>query len=168
MSKLTSKLIPALLIAFLSLAPAGSSTSFASDGLAHAQRAVYKTYTNARYGYSITYPAHLLTPQGEADNGDGQAFLSKDGSAEMRVYGSHDLGGGLAESYRQAQEGREVSYKTMKGNWFVVSGRTGGKIFYQKTMHKAGVLKTFSIEYDESRKATYDAITSRIARSFVG
>lgn len=162
------KLIPTLLIAFLWLATVGSNASSLSHYSSHAQRAVYKTYTNARYGYSISYPSNLLIPQGEADNGDGQAFLSKDGAAEMRVYGSQDLGGGLAESYRAAQAGKEVSYKTMKGNWFVVSGRDGGKIFYQKTMLKGGALKTFSIEYDESRKSTYDAITARIARSFVG
>lgn len=162
------KLIPALLIAFLSLATFDSNASPASHYNGSAQRAVYKTYTNARYGYSISYPSNLLVPQGEADNGDGQAFLSKDGAAEMRVYGSQDLGGGLAQSYLEAQAGKAVSYKTMKGNWFVVSGRANGKIFYQKTMLKGGALKTFTIEYDESQKSIYDAITARIARSFVG
>ena len=33
----------------------------------------YKTYANARFKYSISYPADLLIPQGEAENGDGQA-----------------------------------------------------------------------------------------------
>jgi hypothetical protein len=162
------KLTLTLLIALLCLAPAGSEASSASHFVAPAQRVIYKTYTNARYGYSISYPSNLLVPQGEADNGDGQAFLSKDGSAEMRVYGSQDLGGGLAESYREAQAGKEVSYKTMSGNWFVVSGHDGGKIFYQKTMLRKGAFKTFIIQYDESRKSTYDAVTARIARSFVG
>jgi hypothetical protein len=133
-----------------------------------AQRVVYKTYTNARYGYSISYPSSLLAPQGEADNGDGQAFRSSDNRAEMRVYGSQDLGGGLGEAYREAQDGKEVTYKTMKGNWFVVSGRDGGKIFYRKTMLKGGVLKTFTIEYDEAQRDVYDAVTTRVARSFVG
>jgi hypothetical protein len=162
------KLIPALLVAIFWLAPAGSNASVSSHSFSLAQRTVYKTYTNARYAYSISYPSGLLVPQGEADNGDGQAFLSKDGSAEMRVYGSQDLGGGLAQMYREAQAGKEVSYKTMKGNWFVVSGRDGGKIFYQKTMFKGGVFKTFSIRYDESQRSTYDAVTTRIARSFAG
>lgn len=162
------KLIPTLLIAFLWLAATGSNAAPSSHHGGFAQRAVYRTYTNARYNYSISYPSNLLVPQGEADNGDGQAFLSKDGSAEMRVYGSQDLGGGLRQSFLEAQAGKEVSYKTMKGNWFVVSGRSGGKIFYQKTMLKGGALKTFTIEYDESQRSTYDAATARIARSFVG
>ena len=156
------KFIPALFIVFLALA--GSHAHSAGT----AQRVAYKTYTNARYAYSISYPSSLLTPQGEADNGDGQAFRSSDGAAEMRVYGSQNLGGGLAGAYREAQAGKDVTYKTLKGNWFVVSGRDGGKIFYQKTMFKGGVLKTFTIEYDESQKATYDAVTTRVARSFIG
>ncbi len=49
------------------------------------QTPVYKTYSNARFDYSISYPAGLLEAQGEADNGDGQTFRAKDGHAEMHV-----------------------------------------------------------------------------------
>jgi hypothetical protein len=162
------KLLVALVVPLLLLALADSRAASPAHSSNTAQRVVYQTYANARYSYSISYPSSLLAPQGEADNGDGQAFRSKDGSAEMRVYGSQDLGGGLAEAYREAQAGRSVTYKTMKGNWFVVSGRDGGKIFYRKTMIKGGVLKTFTIEYDESQRAVYDAVAARVARSFAG
>src|SRR5256714_15334892 len=47
----------------------------------------YKTYANARFKYSISYPADLLIPQGEAENGDGQGFREKSGSGERRGYG---------------------------------------------------------------------------------
>ena len=161
------KLISALILSVLWLAVADCPALTYSASAAE-QRVVYKTYTNARYGYSISYPSNLLIPQGEADNGDGQAFRSKDQSAEMRVYGSQDLGGGLAGAYAEAQQGKNVSYKTIKRNWFVVSGYNGGKIFYQKTMLKGDALKTFTIEYDESQKSTYDAVTARVARSFIG
>ena len=164
MKKLTS----IFFIIFLWLAIVGSQASSLAQPASVAQRAVYKTYTNARYGYSIAYPAHLLTPQGEADNGDGQIFRSRDGLTEMRVYGSQDLGGGLAAAYTEAQDGKTVVYKTMKRNWFVVSGYNGEKIFYQKTMLKDNELKTFTIEYDQSQKSVYDAVTARIARSFTG
>lgn len=162
------RLIPALFIALFCLALTGTQVSSLAHAGNSAQRPVYKTYSNARYNYSIAYPANLLTPQGEADNGDGQAFRSSDGAAEMRVYGSQDLGGGLSGAYSEAQAGKEVTYKTMKGNWFVVSGRDGGKIFYQKTLFKGGVFKTFLIEYSEAQKSIYDAVTARVARSFVG
>lgn len=51
----------------------------------------YKFYNNARFGYSISYPSDLLVPQGEAENGDGQKFLSMDKSAEMLVYGRYKI-----------------------------------------------------------------------------
>lgn len=64
------------------------STSVLTDG----QRVEneYRTYHNIRFGYSISYPADSLIPQGEAENGDGQKFLSRDGRTEMLVYGSHN------------------------------------------------------------------------------
>ena len=63
--------------------------------------------------------------------------------------------------------GREVTYKLLKGDTYVVSGRQNGKIFYEKTMLKGDVFKTFTIEYDESERDKYDPITARISRSFV-
>jgi hypothetical protein len=134
-------------------------------------RVTYRTYTNARYGYSIAYPVGLLVPQGEADNGDGQKFLSKDGRAMMLVFGSNRLERSLEDEYRSAQAGegnRNVTYKVLKKDMFVVSGTENGKIFYQKTLLRGDVFKTFIIEYDESQRTTFDSITSRVARSFVG
>src|SRR5262249_52619541 len=133
--------------------------------------AAYKTYANARFNYSISYPANLLRPQGEAENGDGQVFSAKDGSAEMRVYGRYNvndetLNSAYADLVREW--GASVNYKVMKGNWFVVSALTNGKIRYQKTILHGDVFKTFQIEYDAKRRDTYDAVTSRVSKSFVG
>jgi hypothetical protein len=137
-------------------------------------QAKYRTYANARFGYSISYPAGILIPQGEPDNHDGQVFRSRDGKAEMRVFGRYNVQNETLRSAFNASvageggSGREVTYKLLKGNFYVVSGRQNGKIFYEKTMLKGDTFKTFMIEYDESESATYDSITSRVARSFVG
>ena len=136
-----------------------------------AQTPTYKTYTNARFAYSISYPANLLKPQGEAANGDGQAFRSGDGRAEMRVWGQNNVNNdSLRAVYDQvvSEWGAGVSYKVMKQDWFVVSALVDGKIHYRKTMLRRDVFKTFEIEYDESQKATYDAVTARVSKSFVG
>ena len=128
----------------------------------------YKTYNNARFGYSISYPSDLLTPQGEADNGDGQVF-SGDG-AEMRVYGSNSL---LNETLRKEynalleEKGGSVTYKVFKNTFFVISGKENGRIFYQKTMEDSdGAFITFMIEYDESKRRTYDAVVTKIVKTF--
>jgi len=128
----------------------------------------YKTYNNARFGYSISYPSDLLTPQGEADNGDGQVF-SGDG-AEMRVFGSNSL---LNETLRKEynalleEKGGSVTYKVFKNTFFVISGKENGRIFYQKTMEDSdGAFITFMIEYDESKRRTYDAVVTKIVKTF--
>ena len=135
----------------------------------------YRTYHNARFDYSISYPADLLIPQGESVNGDGQRFLSKDGRAELLVYGSYNsLNQTLNDVLTQETErspdhpNRVVTYKVLRGDWFVLSGTENGQIFYQKTMLRDSTFKTFRIEYDESQKQTFDSITAIIARSFKG
>jgi hypothetical protein len=132
------------------------------------QRVTYRTYSNARYGYSIAYPAGLLIPQGESDNGDGQRFVARDGSATLLAFGSNRLDRSLADEFQSAQANRTVTYKVLRRDMFVVSGTENGKIFYQKTLLRGDAFKTFIIEYDEQRRATFDPVTSRIARSFVG
>lgn len=135
----------------------------------------YKTYRNARFGYSVEYPSKILVPQGEATNGDGQKFVSSDGRAEMIVYGSNNaLEQTLAQAYDEARspagasQSRIVTYQVMKPDWFVVSGKDSGKIFYQKTIFRGGVFKTMRIEYDENRKVEFDPITTRVSLSFKG
>lgn len=139
-----------------------------------AAQTTYRTYHNARFDYSISYPVKLLIPQGEPVNGDGQRFTSRDGRAEMLVYGSHNS---LDKTLRQVYDeeishpehpDRTVTYQVFRGDWFVMSGTENGRVFYQKTMLRNGVFKTFRIEYDRSEKRTYDAITATISRSFNG
>lgn len=132
----------------------------------------YKTYTNARFKYSIDYPASLLIPQGEAENGDGQAFREESASSvEMRVYGGHNV---LNETLRSRYEdlvhkwNSGVTYKVLRRDWFVVSAMVSGKIHYQKTILRGDVFKTFEIEYDAVRGSTYNDVTDRISKSFKG
>ncbi|HLM60545.1 MAG TPA: hypothetical protein VK308_07070 [Pyrinomonadaceae bacterium] len=128
----------------------------------------YKTYANARYGYSISYPADLLEPQGESDNGDGQVFKNSD--AEMRVYGSNSvLGETLEKQYWKLLKnyGKSIAYKTFREKFFVVSAIRNDKIFYQKTFENSdGVFITFEIEYKKSERAKYDKVVTKIVKSF--
>ena len=36
---------------------------------------MYRTYHNARFDFTVSYPADLLIPQGETQNSDGQRFV---------------------------------------------------------------------------------------------
>lgn len=156
---------------------AQSSTAFASLNSNYSQKTggTYRTYANARYKYSISYPANLLEPQGEPDNGDGQKFASKEGRAELIVYGANNIDSETTKSAFDnavkelgGEAGRVVTYKVMKKHWFVISGRHDKNIFYSKTINRGDTLVTFIFEYPESERATFDPITTRIANSFSG
>lgn len=136
----------------------------------------YQTYSNARFNYSIDYPANLLIPQGEAPNGDGQIFASRDQEARMIIYGTHnvleqtiqDLFKKESQDASSRQITKKVTYKRQKDNWFVVSGYIGPKIFYQKTFLSNDMFKSFYIEYPQNQRHLYDPILSRLGSSFKG
>jgi hypothetical protein len=51
----------------------------------------WTTYTNARYGFVVRYPA-AWGPAQEADNGDGIRLQGADLPAQVLVYAGYDLG----------------------------------------------------------------------------
>jgi hypothetical protein len=105
----------------------------------------YDRYVNVRFAFGISYPAGTLIPQGEADNGDGQKFLSRDGKTVMLAYGYNNPGEYTLKSvFRDEVAGdkadssrRTVTYKASKKNWFVVSAIESDKVFYTKVIYKA-------------------------------
>jgi hypothetical protein len=106
-----------------------------------------EVYGNARYGYSICYPAKLLVPQDESGNGDGRKFLAQDGS-ELAVWGEYNVHGTLDQVMAdriswERKAGSAVTYKAIKESWFVISGETGGKVFYHRTISVGDRLISF-------------------------
>src|ERR1700744_2349576 len=47
-------------------------------------------YSNARFGYAVSYPAAQFTAQPESGNGDGRAFKAKGSSAQILVWGAYN------------------------------------------------------------------------------
>jgi hypothetical protein len=67
----------------------------------------YRVYNNEKFDFSISYPANFLIPQGESPNGDGQRFISKDGSVVMEVNATPETSDdSLKKLYEEAKEGR--------------------------------------------------------------
>jgi hypothetical protein len=148
----------------LFFATAFSGLSIAADD--------YRLYVNERYGYEISYPSFFLAG-GVSDSGDGQVFRSPKGDAELRVFahicmGEQQSPSQYLKSYgrQEAKGGLVVSYRYKGARTAVVSGRKDNKIFYRKLLNENGWCTEFSFEYDESQKANYDTVTSKIAASF--
>lgn len=133
----------------------------------------YLTYVNDRYGYHIEYPADFL-PQGVADAGDGQVFLSPAGDAELRVFASACLEDSnatpaevIASYLEAAREGRlSVSYRHAGQRFAVVSGHRDGRIYYDKVFTVEGWCTQFQFTYAREQAGRYDRVTRRIAGSF--
>lgn len=132
----------------------------------------WKDYGNARFGYSICYPADLMTAQPEADNGDGRVFTGRSG-ASLRVWGSYNAAEEDIDAIVAGVTGSgKVTYRSASKDWVAVSGRKGGEIFYAKILlqkDKAGAIETtksFVLTYPAKEAATYDAIAARLAKCF--
>ena len=134
----------------------------------------YDKYCNARFEYCIEYPTELKG-MGESDNGDGQKFVSKDKKANLTVY--RDSREAIYETTAQcktecfksdskSENGKNVTYKKEGNNFFVVTGTKGNNIFYQKTIYTKGGMITAVIEYDTSKKATYDSYCTYLFNTF--
>lgn len=138
------------------------------------KKVTYQRYANVRFGYGISYPEGILIPQGEADNSDGQRFVSRDGDLEMLVWGSNNaLDETLKSKYQEdikektkEQPDKRVTFRQLKGNTYVVSGYLREKIFYQKTMFADDAFMTFLLTYPAGKKQDYDPVVSEISRSF--
>ena len=137
--------------------------------MAAAPAGQWSTYANARFGYSICYPAAQLTAEPEADNGDGRVFNGADGSS-LRVYGSNNARGQtLAKAYAEERaRHKSISYQRIKGNWYVLSGRDGDELFYIRSLLANGQFKTFELRYPAAKAATWNPLAARISGCFKG
>jgi hypothetical protein len=132
-------------------------------------------YCNARFGYCVSYPP-FLKAQPESANGDGRIFQNEAGETALTVYGTLNLdaNGDLLTLEKQfkrdlkslATSKSDISYQKLGKNFYVISGRKSGKIFYQKTIAKEESFCFAVLEYKQSEKVKYDSVSASIFRSF--
>jgi hypothetical protein len=132
----------------------------------------YNEYVNRGYGYSICYPDYIFVPQGESIAGDGQMFKADDG-AELRVRASYNVPYRTIEDEFKdtaAEESRSgnVTFKQQEGNWFVVSGIVGAKIFYRKTILQGDTFITFRALYPGTASSFYAEVVTVLAQCLKG
>ena len=131
----------------------------------------YHNYHNSRFGFCVNYPMSLLVPQGESQNMDGQEFASASGNILMSAYARHSLDETISNEFRNdssvvASTGKSITYAAQKGSWYVLSGKEGSKIFYQKTYLKDGNFISLLFEYPENKKAEFEPVMMQILKDF--
>ena len=143
-----------------------------AQGPPPSQPAPTETYVNTRFGYVVEYPKTLV-PQGEAENGDGQRFVSKDKTFTLTVWGIHNVMENTVKAeceqrirFEQQHHPFTVSYKVVRDGWFAFSGAAGPTILYQKAFLQDGVFKTVQLEYPVAQKDPLDSVVTQIVASF--
>ena len=164
------------LLAFGLVAAAGGGASLAAAPVHAAPVQAANTvpgwpvYANARYGYRVCYPSALLKPAAEAPNGDGRRFVGAN-RAVLSVWGSNNaldqsVADAAAEDKKRLGAGGQVTYSVVKPNWYVLSGRRNGQIFYLKSVLANGAFSTMELRYPEAGAKAWGPVTARMAKCF--
>lgn len=131
-----------------------------------------ETYVNARFGYALRYPAALLAPQPEAENGDGRRFLARRGSATLSVWGAYRAADpaqspkAIARAYEADCAPRSVTYEAIRPTLVAFSCRTpAGRILYQKTLLDGEVARSVRFDYPADERATWDRVVEEVSAS---
>ena len=133
----------------------------------------WRRYRDPYVGTRIDYPDRFR-PDPTHEQANGARFVSGDG-ATFLVHGRLNAGGrSLAELQSLVLESlgpeERVTYRAQGRNWFVLSGFEGAQILYEKHVLSGGgrFVHTFVLTYPEAQRRAYDAIVTRMSRSFGG
>ena len=122
----------------------------------------WRTYNNARFGYTTCYP-ETLRPLRASDNNDGRVFRAPD--AKISVWGENNVFeqslGQHAASLRTADE--VVTYRAVRPNWIVQSGTKGALIFWRKSFKRDDQFITIEVHYAANQRQKYDAMIKSIS-----
>jgi hypothetical protein len=160
---------PALLLTILAIAAALISPAPLS-----AAGSGWQTYANPRFGTHADYPAAIFTRRAPPpENGDGQTFTDKDGTAKLSIYGAFNSLDNTPRSYVDEfiRPDGGIAYERITKNAFAVSGKRGETIWYQRCNFaggEPGTIHCFLLEYPAQQKQRWDPIVARIAKSLHG
>jgi len=132
----------------------------------------WKVYTNARFGFRLSYPS-VLKPSRAPDNGGGQEFHTADKEFSIATFGHFllkDDGDSLDKRWEEELKelGKTITYKKKAATWYVVSGvAKDGTEYYHKTFVKDGNWCSFHITYPHAKNKTYDPWVAKIEKAFV-
>ena len=132
----------------------------------------WKTYQNSRFGFSMSYPAHLFIMQPPPENDDGRRFNARD-DAYFIAYSRFNTDFWTSIKPFQADKLKsddyeKVTYKKAGKDWLVLSGYRGSDVFYEKYIFscKFNVINVLYIVYDKSLNSKYSPLISRLSKGF--
>ncbi|MDF0599360.1 hypothetical protein P1J78_01315 [Psychromarinibacter sp. C21-152] len=112
----------------------------------------WQTYTNARFGTTIDYPAARFDPMPPPQNGDGRSFEARDGGGSFAVWGSYnaleDTPAGRMGSYLAEGGFQEIrsAALTPAGDGFTAEAVRDGRLILHSELFRAGTIHGFQAD----------------------
>jgi hypothetical protein len=130
-------------------------------------------FTNQKYGCAILVPLDVFPDPPQQADDEHTKFVSTDGTTTLElVVDQNPQKRAVAEVYRkwiaQGEKKGAIGYKTLKGNWFVVSGDVAGRGYYTKCVGRDNKLFFMNVDYDEEADAIRENTMTTMSRSFNG
>ena len=130
-------------------------------------------FTNQKYGCAILVPLDVFPDPPQQPDDEHTKFVSTDGRTTLElVVDQNPQKRAVAEVYRkwiaQGEKKGAIGYKTLKGNWFVVSGDVAGRGYYTKCVGRDNKLFFMNVDYDEEADAIRENTMTTMSRSFNG
>jgi hypothetical protein len=130
-------------------------------------------YVNDRFGFSLRYPADVFAPERKSEAGDGEVFVAIRGQGRLLVGAfenreRHNVASYMNLIRTQSYSDYEVSYAPRGQTWFVLSGESNDKVFYEKVMFscQGRVINSFALVYPVQSKRLFDPIVEVIENTF--
>ena len=126
----------------------------------------WKTF-NHRYGFTIQLPRGFSEG---AITASGIQYFKNDFDDNI-ILGVETYGEGSRTSLVNDYQSRinstvGIDYKTLKDNWFVISGQDDKEIYYYKMVVKNNRSYFLMLTYPFKQKDLFDNVLARISRSF--
>lgn len=130
-------------------------------------------YGNARFGFFAEIPPAFSVADPEPENGDGRAFHTADGTADLLLYGGWTLLDGFAaevamDRSSEAERGWTLTYESkVRGASASFSGVKGGRIFYARLIATCSgkAHAGYRLEYPAADKEQYDGAIQLLNRT---
>jgi hypothetical protein len=133
----------------------------------------WQVHTNARYGFSLAYPASLFALEKTSENGAGHVFNAPSQDARLLVGVIVNEDGYTPASYFKfiastSYAGRAVTYRKLGPTWFAISGEKDGKVFYEKVQFSCNsrLISSFAVIYPAANQRVINPVIERMENSF--
>jgi curved DNA-binding protein CbpA len=178
---LTTGLVTFAVRRHLDAAPAQSATPAAalagySDDLAGlsgpARAAIWRTYRDPRFGFSLRYPAGIFTRDAARSDANVHTFVSRDGRAVLRIVAAENTAGiALADLRRALMKGRYAGATfdsaPRRRHWFALSGTRGDEVFLERITYSCDgrSMHGWQMMYPATQRGTYDELARLVLRN---